>query len=318
MTSNPTNQTLTLDEIKTSVTLYIECWKQSYGKAQRETGISNPQETLIAEPYGLCEDQYLTFIKLENGQPRWKNKIEDLPYDIVIQLPIVLSRQLEANAQSLDHRVLWSWIGELVALLLGGKNKRILDDFDFSSIFHLLIRINLFSIGNTRFNGSSRIQYDLIEILIHKFQLSFTLSFPALERLLKLKCKEYVDLDGNVLKPIPNYNKSKVSSIKVLLNLLECTVANPTLQNLLQSFRSVVSPIIKSSDVWDQIFDWRNNTSHGASSWSLGNAVILNLICLILLDSLKDDYDFLITEFRNKIRSGVRIPQADFYPPECI
>jgi hypothetical protein len=151
--------------------------------------------------------------------------------------------------------------------------------------------------------------------------LSLGLSFPILERLLKVKCHAFVELDGEVTQRFEVRGKpygvgGRVSSLEDLLYLYELYVASSSMRDLLTKFKQEVMGIFPTErECYGLIYKWRNNALHGASIRQLTHAVVINLICLLMLDSLQSQYEALRTQIKSQVESRHEMGRNNSYWP---
>jgi hypothetical protein len=222
--------------------------------------------------------------------------------------------------------VLWSWIAQLSTNLstIGAVQDATLKDDELMESFKLLVRFELASLGKPPVNPDAArlnevidavISWHVRQIIYKKHMLALTLSFPVLERLLRHKCSSYVDIKGVVTQsfsvPRRKYNTGcRVNSVADLLRLYEEKVAPQYIKELLGDFRSELLRFPTERDTYDLFYTWRNDLLHGGELHQTYHAVVLNLISLLLLDSLKQVYETLRSSLvkRSETRFLVRMP----------
>jgi hypothetical protein len=327
-------------EMNSLVSSYIECWEKGENRfisPTQPTGIDS-QNILLADNLTDCEIKYSLFIKLDEQNRRlaWRYRLEDMPFEVVVRLPVLLTRSLKAQSVYFDHRVLWSWIAQLSTNLstIRAVQDAVLNDDELMESFKLLVRLELASLGKPSVNPDidrlneiidAAISWHVRMIVYDKHILALTFSFPVLERLLRQKCSSLVDLKGTAKQDFSvqgrGYSTGKrISSVADLLYLYEEKVAPKDVRELLIDFRSELLKIFPSeSDAYNLLYSWRNDVLHGAKLHRTYHAVVLNLISLLLLDSLEQIYETLRSSpvKHSDTRFQARTPW-DFYPPELF
>jgi hypothetical protein len=240
-----------------------------------------------------------------------------------------------------DHLYFWSWIAQILIHRKAGyfteqdESSFTEEDENLKELFVTCVRAAL--TGMPQFTMDRR--YDEMDLHTCEFVMRNNLimahlSFPLLEAVVKKACKEYVDYKGKVLKDfsisgrrgkIVDYGrwpkKTKISSLGDLLSLLYQKVAGNNLKDRLTSIRSHLSTI-DSSDPFYLIYDWRNSSLHGQSSYSSIGGTVLNIAIAIALDEIADNYDEHRIKIWGKIQWLISMSPTsyrshmDFYPPD--
>jgi hypothetical protein len=323
-----------VQDIQNLVDSYVNCWSTNQRLINvpgRVRGIQNPN-LILMNNFGPCEEQFLVFVSANNGIWSWRYQIQSFPFSLTCELPILLTRSLNAQTMNFDHRVLWSWIAQI---LQDSRNQNPVTDHDLVEAYKLLVRINLASLGQPPMNEeiaklnqiiSTIVSDHVKEMVMHSLELATVLSYPLLERLLKLKCSAFVNLDGDVttsfsisLRNSPFQVGQRISSLEALLLLFEERVASPATAALLNRFKSEVERIFGSSQqVYSLIYSWRNNMLHGSVLRQANLGVIVNLICLLLLDSIQSNYSSLARNFSQRPSMPGFPDPWQFYPPNLF
>jgi hypothetical protein len=137
------------------------------------------------------------------------------------------------------------------------------------------------------------------EMLGNKTSILAYLSFPLLEGVTKLRCNDYVDLNGTVRqsfevegKPYDpaNPRANRVSNLKHLLWLLHDYVANADEKQALKSIRDSIHEAI-GTEAFEQIYSWRNSQGHGSESLRAIGFTVYNLALLVGLHGIRERYD---------------------------
>ena len=157
------------------------------------------------------------------------------------------------------------------------------------------------------------------------------LAFPVLEAILKKTCAQFVDYDGRVVSSfdvtrsdggVHSYRSGgRCGSIRDLLFLLHQRVASAELVRALDYLRRHLQSL-DARDPFDLLYDWRNASLHGQTSFPTIGGTVLNTALLIALDSVKDDYERIRGETRERVDrdvegarvAGLQSPWS-FYPP---
>ncbi|WP_437830659.1 hypothetical protein ACQRXC_03980 [Niallia taxi] len=257
----------------------------------------------------------------------------DLSYEEIQSCCLGLTRVMFMkrmnSIQSADHKYFWAWVGEV---LLGSESNFFSDEeHHIRKLFESCIRSTL-----ATQDYRDDIEFNSSELLSNNSLILAHLSFPLLESLLKKLCKEYVDISGRVLKPfeirlsrnrVIQYGtgqKNKISSLRDLLYLYENYVSNEEGKEHLNLFKQCISDVDNSMRPYDLIYQWRNHSLHGQFSYSTIGGTILNLIILLSLNNIKDNYEnrrgrsketslFYLKALQNSA-SNAR-PGWSFYPP---
>ena len=183
--------------------------------------------------------------------------------------------------------------------------------WEFIDALIILIRVELASIGQPP-STPEIVNWNVQEMVRNNHLMALALSFPILERLLKIKCHKFVELDGKVISEfkIPTgkngkekiyHQNSIISNLNDLLLLYEEKIATDTVKHEINQFRIQLKSLFPDSeDPLSLIYTWRNNLLHGSSTKPFYDAVILNLLSLIILDSLSPLYDEMANNFKKR------------------
>jgi hypothetical protein len=249
-----------------------------------------------------------------------------------------------------DNFVYWTWCG-FVANFLKTKSNNVphknslFNDDDWINAFNAILNILL-----TRPNNlpSSDENYFLLRLDLKRFVIAGPLSYAVLEGLLRRKNSQYVDIEGKVIRYFKLQNKgntkvfdlktnkkkgttTEVNRIKFLFDLFE----NWTIPNYrngrpcigLDQLKREAITVQPSSDFNDFIDEGRNNLVHGKEYWQTRVPVILNLICLLVIDTIepqeydnmrKDFESFLVTNTSSSgsaVSKSRLLEQDIFFPP---
>lgn len=307
---------------------YVKCW---IPQRQIFSGIFEDNE------FG-CENLQI----IRNGF-----NLEDFNHDELCQLATLLTRELRGQI-NWDHKFLWAWCAFLTIHF--EKNVSLFSDKDCQSSFKDLV--NLVLSARRRFPaGSAYLTYlaqalrfvndHLLETALNKWQIAGPLTFSVLEGLLRRKNKDYVNKDGLVKRRFsisdpqrgtkdfdPNGHNRWLNRIDESIRCFEelVTIDRGRSCPYLEQMKIEIASLYPSSelDVYDMIDVWRNDLIHGKKYWQNRVPVLINLICLLVIDEIEPTfYDSQIAnvkrtvEWTSKMReiSGIRSPW-DLFPPD--
>jgi hypothetical protein len=136
------------------------------------------------------------------------------------------------------------------------------------------------------------------EMLSNKTSILAYLSFPLLEGMTKLRCSDYVNLDGTVRQSFTvddtpygaTKGKKRVNSLHDLMRLLHDYVADADEKQVLDSIRDSICQAT-GTDAYRQIYDWRNSHAHGVASLRGIGYTVYNLALLVSLHGIRDCYE---------------------------
>ena len=335
-----------INDIESIIDSYVQCWDTGQNRliAPNIPGGIVDSPLKISNTITICEQKYLVFITTgtsNTGNFKWRYQIENLPFEVVLKLPAILLRSLKSQTVNYDHKVLWSWLGQLLLnTLMVRKGIDIISDREFIDALILLIRVELASIGQPPSTPeiatlnkliSEVVKWNVQEMVRNNHLIALALSFPILERLLKIKCRKFVELDGKVISEfkIPNGKNGKektyhqnniISNLNHLLLLYEEKIATDAVKHEINQFRIQLKNLFPNSDdPLSLIYTWRNNLLHGSSTKPFYHAVILNLLSLITLDSLSPLYDEVANNFKKRppmLNTG--FGPFNLYPPSIF
>ena len=265
----------------------------------RETAIGEDDTINI----GVDTEKYRL---LENGIQFHDLNFQEIQACCIGLTDVLLMKRLN-QINSYDHFYFWSWMGELFLGSEGTYFTR--EERDIKNLFSTCIRAALAD----RSDKKNFVDLNASELVSNQGLILAQLSFPLLEAILKKTCREYVDYDGRVLKDFRITNrrnvvhygrqgKSKISSLKDLLFLLYNIVASPELKKQLTSIREHIKRVDEQSEPFSTIYRWRNSSLHGQNSYTTIGGTILNIVIIIALDSLKENYE----ELREEVFKGVK------------
>jgi hypothetical protein len=137
------------------------------------------------------------------------------------------------------------------------------------------------------------------EILRHSEILATYLGYPTLEGLVKCKCSDYIDMDGNIRKGRKirelgprgqtNYKYHDdghgiCSSLGMLLWHLETEVLSPEYQAIMKNLREETGKMFEAprDRVLGRMTTFRNNALHGRNQARREYGVLINWICFVV------------------------------------
>ncbi|WP_308364423.1 MULTISPECIES: hypothetical protein [unclassified Microbulbifer] len=234
-----------------------------------------------------------------------------------------------------DHFGLWSWCGEVIAG--AGSHYFEPNEREIKSLFEACIRASLTHCRKPAASPEEHMKQSEVEqqlphnaryFLQDSSLILAYVSFPMLEAILKKTCSEYLRMDGSVKKQFQVMNRAKkprtykvsslCSSIRDELFLLYEKVADKELKTNLDEFRAHISSLDSSSDPFDLIYEWRNQSLHGSSNFQTIGGTLLNLCILIALHSMKVEFGQWIGNILRRCEResdhGFRASWS-FYPP---
>lgn len=239
-----------------------------------------------------------------------------------------------------DHFGLWSWCAEVI--LYRETNFFDHQEREIRNLFETCIRASLVHCKEPVANHEEwQRQVDIDQQIPHNSKqfiqesslvLAY-LTFPLLEAMTKKICNNYVNMNGNVIKkfsvtnkfgglreydPNGKWNQKQCSSLRDLLSLLYNNISSNKLRKAIDEFRSHISTLDNSQDPFDIVYDWRNQSLHGSTSFQTIGGTLLNLVILIAIHQLSDKYNSLrvkvLNNCRRTVQMGYKTPWS-FYPP---
>jgi hypothetical protein len=295
-----------LQRVEQLVDKYVDCWKP------HRLGVS-----------GLYEDndfgcEHLQVIR--NGF-----ELEDFNHDELSQLTTLLTRELRGQINS-DHKFFWAWVAFLTFHF--PKPIPIFHDVDWQSGFADIINLALsarrrFPAGPAyrRFQAQTlrHVNHHLLETESNKWKIAGPLAFSVLEGLLRRKNSNYVNIDGSVKKPFQisdaqgqtgNFDtKGRNRWLNRIDDSIRCFEQIITVDRgrpcpyLQQMKTEIISQYPTTGlDIYDMIDVWRNDLLHGKEYWQYRAPLLLNLICLLVIDEIEPT---LYNSQMNKIKETV-------------
>jgi hypothetical protein len=294
--------------------------------------------------WGIFEDNDFGFEELQlirNGF-----SFVDFTHDELSKLAVLLTKELKGQI-NWDHKFFWSYCYFLTIYLYPQID--LFRNYDWRQAFADLINLVLSGkkVDKWREAGhtnaySLATQYvntHLLEVSSSKWGISGPLTFSVLEGLVRRKNKDYVNIDGSIKSNFsvldanggkrPYVIGKRLNSVNDSMRCFEqVTVPNrkrpcTCLSEIKSEFCSIY-PAPQGSDVYDVIQEWRNDLMHGNQYWLDRVPVLLNLMCLFIVDEIdpavydskRDDLKNHL-EWEQKVRdlSGSKAPW-DVFPPD--
>jgi hypothetical protein len=240
-----------------------------------------------------------------------------------------------------DHQHFWSWGAELLLARRSGYFSE--EEYEIKNLFGTVVRASLAGIRSPNLDQEAWERWqqnrELMEfntrMLEQESQLLLAyIVFPLLEAVLKKACQQYVDYTGQVLQDfqIPSKGggnqrfragRQRCQDIRALLLLLCDRVAGPDLKSDLNEIREHLEDLAeRGEDPFKLISEWRNTSLHGQTTYPTIGGTLLNLIFLISLASIREQYEQLRAETINEVQRNLRIYELTgsrspwaYYPP---
>ena len=143
------------------------------------------------------------------------------------------------------------------------------------------------------------VNWHLLQVKYQKHLLTGPLSFALLEGLLRRKNSNYVDINGKVIKSFKinfidygvDFGKKQLNGIDDSLRLFETYTVNDRgrpPEGLAELKKEIIALYLQApnSDSYDLIDLWRNDLIHGRKYWSKRVSIVVNLICLLVVDEI--------------------------------
>ena len=242
-----------------------------------------------------------------------------------------------------DHLVFWSWMGELFSSRETGYFGT--EEFQIQKLFEVVIRASLAGIqppvrNQEEWEVQNQIreltEFNTLQLVTNSSLVQAYLVFPLLEAVIKKACREYIDYSGKVITDftvskkdgtIQNYGcsgqgKRFCSSLRDLLFLLYYNVADVDLKEQITLVRQHIFELDNQEDPFDLIYRWRNSSLHGETSYPTIGGTLLNLVILIALAEIKQNYELIKSKTWSRVQWELqsfnytkhRSPWS-FYPP---
>ena len=232
--------------------------------------------------------------------------IERLGHDELCDLSVLLTKSLRGQINR-DHKILWSWCSFLTSQLRNGVP--MFNDADWASAFLSLVNLSLAGWKDRpagpaalawEQQARSYVNHHAAATLNDKWVLAGPAVFAALEGTLRRKNSRYVGTDGNVRigfrvtdsnqRPKTYTTGKKLNRIDDSLRLFDQIVASERGRpcTALRQLRNEISTLFTvATDPYDLIDSWRNELVHGQEYWQNRTPIILNLICLLVVDEIE-------------------------------
>lgn len=265
--------------------------------------------------------------------------IKKLKHEGLSCLPYILTRTLHIGINS-DHKHFWAWCGFLLDKSYELKIPALnifCDDWlsPFIFLLHFLFASERRPQGYTHEYDIELRKYvnrHILHLKPSRSTIASPLVFALLEGLLRRKNKDYVQKDGIIIQPFeitrsdgtraPPYEKGKtLSNVADSLRLLIQHTVRKRDRKTILGFDKLNEETKKistdESDIYSLLKSRRDNFLHGNQYWRESHAIILNLICLLIIDEIEPcDYDnnlsLIIEYFKNELRNSPH----HLYPPD--
>jgi len=300
----------------------VDCWRKH-----------RPQYT------GLYEDNDFGCETLQVFKSGYK--IEAFSHSELCYLSTLLTRSLRGQINR-DHKIFWSWCSFLTFELR--DQVKLFQDGEWDEALRALVNLSLaakrgFVAGPQAlaFEEQMRkyVNFHLLTVLLDRHILLGPLAFAVLEGTLRRKNRDYVTNDGNIHtsfsvvdsnRQTKHFSGGKLNRIDDSLRLFEQVVTNNRGRpcSALGILRNEVLTLYPSTgDAYDLVDSWRNELVHGKEYWQNRFPVILNLICLLVIDEIEPSvYDGKISniyqapEWQRRVEAGFdfRVPWGIFPP----
>jgi hypothetical protein len=291
--------------IETQVNKHIECCKHT--RRIRTNNLS--KDTVIESGYPDCAPTQLF---------RSSFDITKLSYNEICNLSWLLTKELKIEINR-DHFFLWSWSAWIASYFrslffrYSPNIDSIFHDADWIESFLAMINSLLIRHKNIPPKGL----YPLVSCLSNnRYLLAGPISYSVLEGLLRRKNSNYMDRDGIILGNLSNL------SITTTYRGTEQLHANKRSNNIYQSlaiFEQHTIPYNRNdrpcigldllkqetlnlyphlyADFYSFIDEGRNTLIHSRKYWQNKVPILMNLICLLLIDCIEPSlYDNNIAE----------------------
>jgi hypothetical protein len=234
-----------------------------------------------------------------------------------------------------DHFGIWSWCGELLlsptARVFPAHQHEVKALFE-ATLHAAMAQCRKPPASREEWQTQSQVERQLphhAQQLLQSSSLVLAyLAFPLLEAVLKRACSAFINLEGTVtarfqvLRPngkMRDYEpRAQCSSIRDLLHLHYSSAAPAHLRALIDEFKLHILSLDSSSDPFDLIFQWRNDSLHGTSNYQTIGGTVLSLALLISVFEIEVDFEQrrqrVIEQCGRDAHSGHKSPWS-FYPP---
>jgi len=268
--------------------------------------------------------------------------LEDFDHDELSKLAMLLTRELRGQINR-DHKFFWAWSGFLTFYFI--ERVSLFSDWDWTGSFKDLVNLVLSNVSSDLPQVLRYVNNHLFQTCLSKHQIAGPLTFSVLEGLLRRKNKDYVNKDGSVKRPFsisdpktgtkdfdPNGPNKRLNRIDESIRCFEelVTVDRGRSCPYLQQMKIEIASLYPSvADVYDMIDCWRNDLIHGKEYWQNKVPMLLNLICLLIIDEIDPSlYDAQKVDIKREVEAsskelelirirGIRIRgPLDLFPPD--
>ncbi|WP_148687066.1 hypothetical protein [Candidatus Nitrosocosmicus hydrocola] len=299
---------------------YIDCWqnKTSYRL------LSHRPSSIYESNDSECEALQI-FRSLNIGS---------FSYEDICNLSWLLTRELQTQINR-DHFFFWTWV-QSIAFYMNIRfdlrdPKSVFADFDWIDSFNSLVNVLLI-----KWNSNSSVFNDPIlqNLSIQKYLIAGPLSYAVLEGLLRRKNSSYVDTTGQVINQFsiqingktisfdPNAKRrtsKQVNQLKYQMAILEQNTIPINRKRTcigLDKLKIEIEKIFINTVFEDFISEGRNTLLHGNQYWQNKVPIIMNLICLMLIDEIEPSkYSNIATGFITMMDRSSHHKRDFYYPP---
>jgi hypothetical protein len=235
--------------------------------------------------------------------------IENLNHYELSLLAGLVTRELKAQVND-DHFTFWTWCGHVIHYCKVSPSVPMPNwfrsDYDLINSFKNIINLILM-------HKYADISIELFsELTGGSFTISASLSFAVLEGLLRRLNSSFVNNDGSVHTQFSvtySNGRSRVFKVKERLNQINdsfrlfenttCVNRKRNCSGLAELKKEIFNLYGSSREAYDLLNEWRNDLVHGNQYWNNKIGVVLNAICLLMLDTIGPTiYDGKISDFQ--------------------
>lgn len=239
----------------------------------------------------LGQLEHACFVELRDDVPN----VSDLPMEDLAWLPIGLTDILRVQ-RGPDHDALWKTTANCLPHLNSGNN---LFPEQLAQNFETIVRVMLCSDWETDSSNDDdwSDEANRAHLQDRASLLARYLAFPTLEGMTKCLMKRDITIDGDVRpgQEVLSYSGDdytegdKVSVLGHLLWHLEQSVADNILQSRMAELRSSIKSFLKLEDesilgAYGFLSNQRNSILHGDIQAKIQFGIVLNVLCLLLLN----------------------------------
>ncbi len=323
----------TESDIEAIVADYLKNAKPLFGKlVTGPTGVNLfPEENLVFNSFG--QQQFLIINRIP---------LHELPVRLLQRLPIYLTRQFEVQVE-IDSKFYWALTHDVFRQVNRSHPWPLQESFD------ALIASMLAHLGQAPSSREiwilNRVIHEIIppevdDLVRANTIVAMYLSYPIVEGLAKYHLRDYIDIDGKIIRELLAGAESfklasQVSNLGRLLRGLQAaagpTLGKPDLGRDMADLALEIEAAARRGgaggglgggpwDPWDWIYGLRNDLLHGAAKSPLRSGLLTNLACLLLWHSVAESDLSKALErikqslpMRNRLFGGQMF--GEYYPP---